>query len=146
MSSVTSSITIRRPIEDVFAVLTDVEQTGKWFPGNVEEHWTSPAPHGVGSTRHAVVTMLGRRTENDAVATEYRPPHRAVMKGTSPNAPFVVELTFARDGDDTDVEVISEISLRGAARIFGPLVTAMYGRAWARGLTNLKRLMESGAL
>jgi uncharacterized protein YndB with AHSA1/START domain len=74
MSSVINSITIRRPIEDVFAVLTDVEQSGKWFPGNVEEHWTSPAPHGVGSTRHAVVTMLGRRTENDAMATEYQPP------------------------------------------------------------------------
>jgi uncharacterized protein YndB with AHSA1/START domain len=146
MSSVTSSITIRRPIEDVFAVLTAVEQAGKWFPGNVEEHWTSPAPHGVGSTRHAVVTMLGGRTENDAVATEYKPPHRAVMKGTSPNAHFVVELTFARDGDDTEVEVISEFRLHGVARIFGPVVTAMYGRAWARGLANLKRLMESGAL
>jgi uncharacterized protein YndB with AHSA1/START domain len=146
MSSVINLTTIRRPIEDVFAVLTDVEQTCKWFPGNVEEHWTTPAPHGVGSTRHAVVTMLGRRNENDAVATEYQPPHRAVMQGTSPNAPFVVELTFVRDGDDTDVEVISEIRLRGALRIFGPLVTAMYGRAWARGLANLKRLMESGAL
>jgi uncharacterized protein YndB with AHSA1/START domain len=146
MSSVTSSITIRRAIEDVFAVLTDVEQTRQWFPGNVEEHWTSPAPHGVGSTRHAVVTMFGRRTENDAVVTEYKPPHRAVMKGTSPNAPFVVELTFARDGDGTDVEVISDIRIRGAARIFGPIVTAIYGRAWARGLANLKRLMESGAL
>jgi hypothetical protein len=35
------------------------------------------------------------------------------MRGTSPNAPFVVELTFARDGDDTAVEVVSEIRLRG---------------------------------
>jgi uncharacterized protein YndB with AHSA1/START domain len=146
MSSVTCSITIKRPIEDVFAVLTDVEKTGNWFPGNVEEHWTSPAPRGVGSTRHAVVTMFGRRTENDAVATEYEPPHRAVMQGTSPNAPFVVTLVFARNGDGTDVEVISAIRLRGAARIFGPLVTAIYGRAWARGLANLKRLMESGEL
>jgi uncharacterized protein YndB with AHSA1/START domain len=146
VSSVTNSATIRRPIEDVFAVLTNVENTGKWFPGNVEEHWTSPAPHGVGSTRHAVVTMLGRRTENDAVTTEYEPPHRAVMQGTSPNAPFVVTLTFAEDGDATRVTVTSFIGLRGPARILGPIVTAMYGRAWARGLANLKRLMESGSL
>ena len=34
MSSITNTITINRPIEDVFAVLTDVEQTGRWFPGN----------------------------------------------------------------------------------------------------------------
>src|SRR4029077_13260299 len=101
MPTTTNSITIRRPIEDVFAILTDVENTGKWFPGNVEEHWTSPSPHGVGSTRHAVVTMLGRRTENDAVTTGYQPPHRAAMKGTSQNAPFSVLLQFAPDRDGT---------------------------------------------
>ena len=98
MSRTSSSITIRRPIEDVFAVLTDVENTGTWFPGNVEEHWTSAPPHGVGSTRHAVVTVMGRRTENDAVVTAYEPPHRAVMEGTSANAPFVATLTFALRG------------------------------------------------
>ncbi len=146
MPRVTSSITIRRPIEDVFATLTDVENTEKWFPGNVQEHWTSPSPHGVGSTRHAVVTMLKRRTENDAVTTEYQPPHRAAMKGTSRNAPFLVLLQFAPDGDGTRVEVTSEIALRGANRIVGPVVSALYGRSWARGLANLKRMMESGVL
>jgi carbon monoxide dehydrogenase subunit G len=146
MSKVTNSIAIRRTIEDVFGVLTDVENTGKWFPGKVEEHWTSPAPHGVGSTRHAVVTMLGRRTENDAVATEFQPPLRAAMEGTSPNAPFLVVLTFARVGDGTRVEVTSEIWLSGAMRILGPIVAVVYGRAWARGLACLKELMESGQL
>jgi uncharacterized protein YndB with AHSA1/START domain len=146
MPTTTTSITIRRPIEDVFAILTDVENTGKWFPGNVEEHWTSPPPHGVGSTRHAVATMLGRRTENDAVTTEYQPPRRAAMKGTSPNAPFLVTLEFAPDLDGTRVDVTSEITLRGASRIVGPVVSAWYGRSWARGLANLKSMMESGAL
>jgi uncharacterized protein YndB with AHSA1/START domain len=144
--TVTNRIAISRPIEDVFAVLTDVENTGKWFPGDVEEHWTSPPPHGVGSTRHAVVTVLGRRTENDAVVTEYQPPHRATMQGTSKNAPFLVTLRFTPDGRGTRVEVTSELTLRGAIRMLGPLLTALYGRSWARGLANLKRLMESGAL
>lgn len=146
MSSVTNSITIRRPVEDVFAVLTDVEKTGTWFPGNVKETWTSPPPHGVGSTRHAVVTTMGRRTENDAVVTEYEPPHRAVMQGTSPNAPFVVRLTFTPDGDGTRVDVVSEIGLNGPMRILGPLIAFVYGQGWARGLVNLKRMMESGTL
>ena len=83
MASVTNRIAIARPFEDVFAVLTDVEQTGTWFPGDVEEHWTSEPPHGVGSTRHAVVRMFGRRSENDAVTTVYEPPDKAAMQGTS---------------------------------------------------------------
>jgi uncharacterized protein YndB with AHSA1/START domain len=146
MSRVTKRITIRRPIEDVFAVLTDVEKTGIWFPGDVEEHWTSPLPHGVGSTRHAVVRMRGRRTENDAVVTEYDPPYRAAMAGTSPNAPFVATLVFSREGEATFIEVTTEFALRGASRFAGPFFAAWYGRAWARGLETLKGLMESGEL
>ena len=146
MASVTSSIVINRPIEDVFAVLTDVEQTGKWFPGDVQEHWTSPPPRGVGATRHAVVNMFGRRTENDAITTEYDPPHRAAIEGTTPNAPFAAVLTFAPEGGGTRVVVTTDFRLRGAMRVMGPLITAVYGRGWSRGLANLKGLMESGAL
>jgi uncharacterized protein YndB with AHSA1/START domain len=146
MSIVRNRVTIRRPIEDVFAILTDVEQTGRWFPGNVEEHWTSPPPHGIGSTRHAIVTMFGRRTENDAVTTEYDPPHRAGIRGTTSNAPFDATLTFARNGDGTRVEVVTDFHLTGWTRLFGPVVAAMYGGLWARGLKNLKRMMESGEL
>jgi uncharacterized protein YndB with AHSA1/START domain len=146
VSIVRASVTIRRPIESVFAVLTDVELTSRWFPWNVEEHWTSPPPHGVGSTRRAVVRMLGRRIENEAEVTEYRPPHRAVMRGTSPNAPFTATLVFARRGTSTRVEVTIDFALRGSARLFGPPFAAIYGRAWTRGLANLKQLMETGAL
>ncbi len=146
MSSVTNRITIRRPIDDVFAILTDVDKTGIWHPWDVQEQWTSPPPHGVGSTRHAVVQMRGRRSENDAVVTEYDPPFRAVLTGTSPNAPFVATLVFSREGTATRVEVTTAFVLRGAARIAGPFFAAWYGRAWARGLETLKRLMESGEL
>lgn len=146
MARVVNRIAIDRPIADVFAVLTDVEQTGRWFPGDVEEHWTSSPPHGVGSTRHAVVRIFGRHTENDAVTTVYDPPHRAVMEGTTPNAPFAVTLHFARVGEATWVTVTSEIRLRGLARAAGPVVAWVYGRAWAGGLVNLKRQMEAGLL
>ena len=146
MSRFTARITIHRPIEDVFAVLTDVETTGRWFPADVEEHWTSPPPHGVGSTRHAVVRMGGRTTENDAVVTEYDPPHRAGMAGTSPNAPFVGTFVFTPDGAGTAVDVSIELSLRGATRIVEPIFAAWYRRSWTRGLERLKRMMESGEL
>ena len=146
MSSVTNRIAIQRSIEDVFAVLTDVEHTGTWFPGDVEEHWTSPPPRGVGSTRHAIVRMWGRRTENDAVVTEYDPPHRAAMAGTSQGAPFAATLVFHGDAEATTVEVTTDIALGGAGRIVAPVFAAWYGRQWARGLETLKRMLESGEL
>jgi uncharacterized protein YndB with AHSA1/START domain len=146
VSTVTNRITIARPIEDVFGVLTDVEKTGLWFPGDVEEHWTSPPPHGVGSTRRAVVRMGRRQTENDAVVTEFDPPHRAAMKGIGPEAPFEATLSFVTTGDGTDVTVTTGFLFHGPVRVVAPLFTAWYGRSWRRGLQKLKLMMESGEL
>ncbi|MGZ6255592.1 MAG: SRPBCC family protein [Candidatus Limnocylindria bacterium] len=146
MSQINSSITINRPIEDVFAVLTNVENTGKWFPGDVKEWWTSPPPHGVGSTRRARVKMGLMTSENDAVATVYEPPHRAVMKGTSKNAPFEATLAFAPVDGGTRVDAMIEMFLRGPAKLFGGPFVRWYEGNWGRGLANLKRMMEAGEL
>lgn len=143
---VSSSITIGRPIEDVFAVLTNVENTERWFPAKVKEWWISEPPHGVGSTRHAVVTMGWFRSENDAVATVYEPPHRAVMKGTSSNASFEATLTFEPAEGGTRVEATTELFLGGPAKLFGGMFARWYGRSWECGLVKLKTLMESGEL
>ena len=146
MSQVSSSITINRPVEDVFAVLTNVENTEKWFPGNVKEWWTSPPPHGVGSTRRARVKMGLITTENDAVTTVYEPPHRAGLKGSSTNAPFEAMLTFAPVDGGTQVDSSIELFMTGPAKLFGGMFTRWYQKSWDQGLVNLKRLMESGEL
>jgi carbon monoxide dehydrogenase subunit G len=145
-ASVRSSIVINRPIEDVFAVLTNVDNTGKWFPGDVKEWWTSPPPHGVGATRRARVKMGFITTENEAVATVYEPPRRAVMKGTSPNAPFEATLTFEPLRGGTRVESNIELDLHGPARLFGSMILRWYARSWDQGLVKLKGMMETGEL
>lgn len=146
MSQISSSIVINRPIEDVFAVLTNVENTDKWFPGNVKEWWTSPPPHGVGSTRRARVKMGLMTTENDAVTTVYEPPHRAGLKGMSKNAPFEAMLTFESVERGTLVDSSIELFMTGAAKLFGGMFTSWYQKSWDQGLVNLKRMMESGEL
>jgi uncharacterized protein YndB with AHSA1/START domain len=141
-----SSIVINRPIEDVFAVLTNVENTGRWFPGDVQEWWTSEPPHGVGSTRRARVTMGWFKSENDAVATVFEPPHRAVMKGTSKNAPFEATLAFNPVEGGTRVDATIEFRLKGPAKLVGGPFARWYGSSWERGMVNLKAMMEAGEL
>jgi hypothetical protein len=139
----THGITIQRPIEDVFAVLTDVTLTGRWFPLRVEERWLTPPPHGVGSVRRARVTALGRFGENDAVVTAHEPPRLAAIRGTSPRSPFEATLRFAPVDAGTRVDV--EIEMR-MPRPIAWLVGRWYGGMWDRGLVNLKRMMEAGEL
>jgi uncharacterized protein YndB with AHSA1/START domain len=145
-SRISDSITINRPIEEVFGVLTNVENTGKWFPADDTEWWTSEPPHGVGSTRHARIRIGWFSSEYDAVASVYEPPRRAVMKGTSPNAPFVATLTFEPVAGGTHVDANIELTLRGPARLFGGMFAGWYGKSWERGLAKLKAMMEAGEL
>lgn len=140
------TIAIARPVGDVFDVLTDVTLTGRWYPAEVEEWWTTPPPHGVGSIRRARVMLLGRASENEAVVTEFEPPHRAAMRGLSRSAPFEVTLTFEPEDGETRVTVDSQLRLTGLLRLVGPVFIGRYERSWDRGLQNVKRLMESGEL
>jgi uncharacterized protein YndB with AHSA1/START domain len=140
------SVEILRPIEDVFAVLTDVTLTGRWYPAKVEEWWTTPAPHGVGSIRRARVIVMGRATENDAVVTEYDPPGRAAIKGLSRAAPFEIALDFEAVAGGTRVAVESAFHFRGWMRLVGPAFARSYEGGWKRGLAELKRMMEAGEL
>jgi carbon monoxide dehydrogenase subunit G len=139
-------IEIKRPIEDVFAVLTDVTKTGRWYPAKVEEWWTTPPPHGVGSVRRARVLVLGRGVENDAIVTEYEPPRQAALKGLSSSAPFEAKLSFEPVEGGTRVEVETVFRLRGVMRLIGPMFVKNYERGWERGLSNHKRMMEAGEL
>jgi hypothetical protein len=43
--------TLRRPVEEVFGVLSDPENAPKWSPNALEEKLTSPRPVRVGSTQ-----------------------------------------------------------------------------------------------
>jgi uncharacterized protein YndB with AHSA1/START domain len=142
----THAVEIRRPIEDVFAVLTDVTKTGRWYPIKVEEWWTSPPPHRIGSTRRARTWVLGRPMENDAVVTAYDPPRLAAMRGLSRNTPFEATLRFERIDGGTRATVQTVFNLSGVMRLVGPLFIPAYERGWARGLQNLKRMMEAGEL
>lgn len=146
MSRASATAAIRRPIGEVFAVLTDVEQTRRWFPGDVEEHWTSQPPHGLGSTRHAIVRALGRTTENDAVVTAFDPPSVAAMRGTTPGAGFEATLRFSEANGVTRVDVVIDVPASGAMRLVMPAFAHWYGGQWRRGLVTLTRLMESGEL
>jgi hypothetical protein len=46
----------------------------------------------------------------------------------------------------TQVRANIEVSLRGPAKLFGGMFERWYGKSWARGLANLKGMMEAGEL
>lgn len=56
MASADCYVTIRRSVEDGFAVLTDPTQTPKWSANAIQGDLITHGPPGVGGRRRAVVT------------------------------------------------------------------------------------------
>jgi uncharacterized protein YndB with AHSA1/START domain len=74
------SATIARPIEDVFAVLTDPTQSAKWAASAIEAELITPGPPQVGSRRRAVVKgPFGRTMESVMEVTEIEPDRRVAL-------------------------------------------------------------------
>jgi carbon monoxide dehydrogenase subunit G len=145
MADARFSFTIARPLEEVFAVLTDPEKTPKCSAPAVEEHWITPGPLTIGSRRLAVTRLMGRRSQNIAEVTAYEPNRMWEMKSVS-GPPFVARAEFARTDGGTRVDWTWSIDLQGAMRVFAPLVMSLVGRQFTRDFARLKRMMETGEL
>lgn len=147
MSAAATTITINRCVEDVFAVLTNLDNAAKWSQAK-EEQLITPGPLGVGSRRRAVVPTVGGRTrENVMELTEFEPNRRMAMRGIS-GFPFPLRALIQLEpvGDSTRLEWTTFLEPRGLMRPFGPLLAAWFKRLFAGDLRNLKAMMETGRL
>ncbi len=140
-----AAVTIHRPVEDVFAVLSDIEKTAIWHPATVEEYWTTEGEPGVGSKRVAVAKSFGIRSENETVITIYEPNRALGLKSTDSPVPFEISIGFEPITDGTTVEWLVEMEPTGFYRWFGSIALNTFIRQLASGLDKLKVLMESGA-
>jgi uncharacterized membrane protein len=77
------SIMINRPIEEVFAVLANLENDVKRHMELVESRNTSRGSNGVGATFLFTGEFLGRRMETIWEVTEYEPNRVAAWKTVS---------------------------------------------------------------
>lgn len=146
MPTGTASVVIDRPVEDVFAVLSDVEQTTLWYPTVIEERWTSSPPDGVGSARIAVSKSYGVRQENEAVVTVFDPNRALALESVRSQVPFTVSIRFEPTSTGTHVDWHVEMMPTG---IYKPVVSMSFGpfiKQLQAALGNLKAMMESGQL
>ncbi|HET9083293.1 MAG TPA: SRPBCC family protein [Candidatus Limnocylindrales bacterium] len=147
MATVELSVTIERPLVDVYRVLTTPELTPRWSSSAVEEHMTTAGPIRVGSRRRATVRRLGcGTTENEIEVTELEPERRIAVRSLTAPVPFRSEWTFAAVDAGTRVDWRWDFEMTGWLRPFDGLIGPVFGRTFRRDLDRLKSMMESGEL
>jgi uncharacterized membrane protein len=139
------TVEIDRPLEEVFAFLSDLENDPRWRREWVEAKRASEGPIGVGTTSSLFAKVLGRRTEAVYEVTEYDPGRGVTWKTVSGPLP----LTFWRNvdgvGEGTRVTMGYAGDFRGLLGLLRPLIVPMGKRALRGDLPTLKQLLESSS-
>lgn len=140
----TTAITIARPIEEVFAFVSDARNRPRWDESVDSEELTSPEPVGVGSTVRTRMRSMGRDYELGWEIVEHEPPASQRIESTS--GPFSATLLYdlSEDGDGTLVRFSVTGRPTGALRLMQPLIARNTQRNLDQAFPRLKELLEGG--
>src|SRR5215510_5936128 len=101
MLKIESTTGINRTVEDVFAVLSNLENNLMWDSVALEVKKTSEGPIGLGTTWRIVQKALGKRIEIEAEFTEYESNRKTTLKIISGPFPGAVQRIYEPVEDGT---------------------------------------------
>ena len=138
-----SSVLINRPVEEVFAFVTEPGNSTLWQSGCLESVKTSEGPVGVGTTGREVRRFLGLQIETTGEVTDFEPNKRSSVKTTSGPAQGQATWTFESAGGGTTFATAIDVDLGGLFKLAGPVLSRMIERQIETDLANLKDLLEA---
>jgi carbon monoxide dehydrogenase subunit G len=145
MATFENTVTIRRPVQDVFAFLADFGNVPAWNYAIVETRKTSPGPVGVGTT-YRQVRSIPRRSEEGFQVTVFEPARRLEVHGDIGPFTATVGYVLAPTGDGTRLaNAVNLEPASGAVRLLAPLAASRVKAAVAANLDTLRRVLETRA-
>jgi uncharacterized protein YndB with AHSA1/START domain len=78
-----NTITIERPIEEVFEYVSTPENDPRWVSVSIRNQRTLPGPMHVGMTTEEDVKIFGQRSRDTWEVTQYEPPTVIAYRATS---------------------------------------------------------------
>ena len=135
-------IRIGRPVEDVFAFLTDSTNHPKWDDSSVSMEPDEQGPWHTGLTFHEVRRMGPRRMEVESRLAAFVPNESMDIDSIS-GPEFHGHWRFSPDGSGTALRWSCEMGVQGPARIAEPLIARSFRKACDKNFAHLKALLEA---
>lgn len=136
---------VQRPIEDVFAYLSDFPRAKEWRAEVVESSMSTPQMHS-GTQLRDVVIVLGRRIETRSRVVDFERPHRWTFE--SLEGPLPVSGAYdlvAISANRTEFTYRLRVHLPGLWALAAPVLRWSGARMLRAALTRLREVMESSA-
>ena len=146
MARIEINLVISRPVEEVFAFVSNSENLPRWRSTSLEVKKTSTGPLGVGSTFRGRFTFLGRQFDGNVVVTAHEPNRVYVSKIGEGPFPLETGYTLEPVENGTHVTFVVEGAPGGFFKFAEPLVVSMAKRAYEADLHNLKEMLEAQAV
>ncbi|MCW2748561.1 MAG: polyketide cyclase [Nocardioidaceae bacterium] len=115
------TFTVDQPIDQVFAYLSDFENTNEWDPGTVETRKVS-GDGGVGTKYHNRSKFLGKETDLSYETKVHEAPTKFVMEGINKSATATDTLNFRDVGGKTEIHYRADFAFKGIAKFVAPIV------------------------
>ena len=144
MSDLQASITIRRPIADVFAFVADARNTPRWHADTAEVHLLSGDGRHAGSRLVDVIqTGKSKRTQATVEITRCEPDRLwAFSAELGSFGGFDGCYRFEVVPAGTRVTFSEDLRLRGLFRLLRPLVSRQVGQTARANFARLRALLE----
>ncbi len=136
---------IDRPIEEVFAFLSDGENDPKFSPRVLEIAKTTDGPPGVGTVYASTVKDAGMKTKREFRLTEFEPPTRIRWSEISKNIVTAPEggYDLSREGEGTRVTIHNVLEGHGPGKLIAPLALRSARKGADDFAAAIKRAVEA---
>ena len=135
------TIVVGKPLEEVFAYLSDFTTTTEWDPGTettVRQHGDG----GVGTTYLNTSVFLCRKTQLTYTVHEFIPDKRIQLRGENKSLIAVDTMSFRSVEAGTEVTYAAEFTFNGPARLVAPLLRPAFERLGQQAETGMYKALS----
>jgi uncharacterized membrane protein len=136
-----TDVRIDRPIDEVFAYVSDPLNFPRWNSAVQAVRRTSADEHGVASTYLMERELPSGRAANEVVASES--PREFTIRATAGPTPFLYRYRFAAENGETIIQLDAEVELPGAAALLPQLARRAVKKGVDDNLAALKQILEA---
>jgi hypothetical protein len=141
MLKFSANLKVNRPVEKVFAWLTNAENQGKFDKSSLKMEVLTPGPWRTGSQFRELRDMGGRQTEVLSELAELEPNRRFVVRSkTGPG--WLGVWDFEPDGAGTRLHWTGQLTMKGFGRLLEPLIGKRMRVQIERQFAELPHLIE----
>jgi uncharacterized protein YndB with AHSA1/START domain len=141
--SAENSVTINRPLHEVFAFVADKENDPRWRPGVAEIKRESGDGTAGTKYRQLIHGPGGRSIPADIEITGYEPGKRLAFRATAGPVRPEGSFDFVEEGGATRVTFRLDAELAGMKKLMAPMVGKSM-RNEVQALDRLKQILETG--